>query len=96
MANLLQAGRAYGGGRFVLIRQLGRGGMGEVWLANDQRLREQVALKFLLSEVHDNSATLEHLRLETARSHKLAHPNIVRLHDFHEPFVGCLQARKGR
>jgi len=85
MANSLQAGRAYGGGRFVLIRQLGRGGMGEVWLANDQRLREQVALKFLLSEVHDNSATLEHLRLETARSHKLAHPNIVRLHDFHEP-----------
>ena len=69
----------------MLIRVLGRGGMGEVWLARDERLKEQVALKFLPSEVRENASMLEHLRLEVARSHRLTHPNIVRLHDFHEP-----------
>src|SRR5580658_7040938 len=64
---------------------LGRGGMGEVWLAHDQRLENQVALKFLPSEVRENGPTLEHLRLEAARSHRLTHPNIARLYDFHEP-----------
>jgi len=64
---------------------VGRGGMGEIWLASDERLHEQVALKFLPSQVRDNAPTLEHLRLETTRSRKLAHPHIVRLHDFHEP-----------
>jgi len=69
----------------VLIRMLGRGGMGEVWLARDQRLENQVALKFLPSEVRENGPTLEHLRFEAARSHRLTHPNIARLYDFHEP-----------
>jgi len=59
--------------------------MGEVWLAEDRRLGERVALKFLPSEVRANPPTLEHLRLETTRSRRLTHPNIVRLHDFHEP-----------
>jgi hypothetical protein len=84
-ADSMQPGRQFGGGRFTLIRMLGRGGMGIVWLARDGRLEEQVALKFLPPEVRENPPTLEHLRLETARSHLLTHPNIVRLHDFHEP-----------
>jgi len=83
--NSLQPGRSVGGGRFVLVRMLGRGGMGEVWLARDQRLEAHVALKFLPSEVRENGPTLEHLRLEAARSHRLTHPNIARLYDFHEP-----------
>jgi serine/threonine protein kinase len=82
--NLFRAGLRFGGGRFVLIRLLGRGGMGEVWLAHDERLEEQVALKFLSAEVREKPAMLEHLRREVARSHRLTHPNIVRLHDFHE------------
>lgn len=69
----------------MLIRLLGRGGMGEVWLARDERLEEQVALKFISAEVRDNPSRLEFLRLEAARSHRLTHPNIVRLHDFYEP-----------
>ena len=79
------AGHKAGNGRFTLIRPLGRGGMGEVWLAQDERLAEPVALKFLPPEVRADASALDDLRRETAKSHKLTHPNIVRIHDFHEP-----------
>src|SRR5579884_1544561 len=84
-SNALRQGQSVGSGRFTLIRLLGRGGMGEVWLARDGRLEEQVALKFLPPDVRENPPMLEHLRLEVARSHRLTHPNIVRIFDFHEP-----------
>src|SRR6266550_6439871 len=80
----LVAGARVGGNRFGLVKPLGRGGMGEVWLAQDQRLGESVALKFLPPEVRADPVALDDLRRETARSHRLAHPNIVRLHDLHE------------
>jgi formylglycine-generating enzyme required for sulfatase activity len=83
--NPVRQGQGVGGGRFTLIRLLGHGGMGEVWLARDGRLQEQVALKFLPAKVRENGRALELLRLEVARSHRLSHPNIVRTFDFHEP-----------
>lgn len=86
-SNSVQAGQRVGGGRFLLSRLLGRGGMGEVWLAQDVRLNEPVALKFLPPEIRGDARALDELRRETARSHRLTHPNIVRLHDFHE-FAG--------
>jgi formylglycine-generating enzyme required for sulfatase activity len=79
-------------GRFALIRFLGRGGMGQVWLAHDRRLNDEVALKFLPPEVHADPSALDDLRRETARSRKLTHPGIIRIHDLHEaaneaPFI---------
>ena len=62
--------------------------MGVVWLAQDERLNESVALKFLPSEIRGDAAALDDLRRETARSHKLSHPNIVRIHDLHEDADG--------
>jgi serine/threonine protein kinase len=73
-----------GAGRFWLIKILGRGGMGVVWLAEDLRLNEQVALKFLPPEIAGDAAALDELRRETRRSRQLTHQHIVRIHDLFE------------
>ena len=70
-----------GGGRYTLLRQLGRGGMGVVWLAKDEQLEEEVALKLLPEEMTADIAALNELKRETQKSRRLSHPNIVRTHD---------------
>jgi parallel beta-helix repeat protein len=71
-------------GRFVLKRLLGRGGMGVVWLAHDERLEREVALKFAPDAVRFDDAAIEELKGETRRGLDLAHPNIVKIYDFCE------------
>ena len=78
------AGSKVGGGRYRLIRILGSGGMGVVWLAYDERLNCEVALKFLPPQIRHDPSALDELRRETSRSRKLTHPNIVRIHDLYE------------
>jgi len=69
-------------GRYTLIKVLGRGGMGIVWLARDEELERDVALKFLPDlMIHDRSM-FDELRRETKRCLELTHPHIVRIHDF--------------
>jgi serine/threonine protein kinase len=68
--------------RFTLVRILGRGGMGVVWLARDDELERDVALKFLPDLVVHDLAVLDELKRETRRSLQLTHHNIVRIHDF--------------
>jgi serine/threonine protein kinase len=79
----LAKGSKVGGRRFTLLRQLGQGGMGVVWLAHDEHLREDVALKFLPPEIQYDAVALDDLRRETSRSRKLTHPHIVRIHDLY-------------
>ena len=79
----LVEGREVGVGRFILQRKLARGGMGEVWLAYDNQMQDEVALKFLPMEIQADSAALDDLRKEVNHNRKLSHPNIVRVHDFH-------------
>src|SRR5688572_20130605 len=79
----LAKGSRVGGGRFTLLRSLGQGGMGVVWLARDEHLREDVALKFLPPEIRHDAVALDDLRRETARSRKLTHPHIIRIHDLY-------------
>ncbi|MGH8017001.1 MAG: protein kinase domain-containing protein [Opitutaceae bacterium] len=69
-------------GRYTLIRALGRGGMGVVWLARDSDLEREVALKFLPEMVAADPVAIDDLKHETRRSLELTHPHIVRVHDF--------------
>lgn len=68
--------------RYVLIRQLGAGGHGEVWLAQDRERDELVALKILRSEWMRPEA-LEVLEREFAALSRLSHPHILRVHGLH-------------
>jgi hypothetical protein len=69
-------------GRYTLRHVLGRGGMGVVWLANDERLEREVALKFLPEAVNFDAVALDDLKRETRRCLELTHPNIIRIYDF--------------
>jgi len=74
--------------RFVLIKTLGAGGMGTVYKAQDLRKIEAqdsnpfVAVKILNSDFKNHPDAFIALQRETSRSHTLAHPNIVTVHDF--------------
>jgi serine/threonine protein kinase/tetratricopeptide (TPR) repeat protein len=68
-------------GRYTLVKILGRGGMGVVWLAHDEELERDVALKFLPDPVIHDRAVLNDLKRETRRCLELTHPHIVRIHD---------------
>jgi serine/threonine protein kinase len=88
----LEPGQKVGFGRYTLTRFLGKGGMGVVWLARDERLEEELALKFLAGEISHDAEALGDMRRETLKSRKLSHPNIIRIHDLFEgegelPFI---------
>jgi serine/threonine-protein kinase len=67
-------------GRYVLVEQVGRGGMSVVFRATDLELSEEVALKFLVQGVEEMDAVAR-LKRELKLSRQLMHPNIVRLFD---------------
>jgi serine/threonine protein kinase len=69
-------------GRYRLQRELGRGGMGVVWLAHDQVLGIPVALKLLPEALARSAEDLEGLRKEVLRGIALTHPGIVRVYSF--------------
>jgi serine/threonine protein kinase/Tfp pilus assembly protein PilF len=78
-------------GRYTLIKILGRGGMGIVWLAHDEELERDVALKFLPDLIIHDAAVLSDLKRETRRCLELTHKNIVRIYDFvHDERSGCI------
>jgi serine/threonine protein kinase len=77
--------------RYTLIKALGRGGMGVVWLARDNELERDVALKFLPDLIIHDRTVLGDLKRETRRSLELTHKNIVRIYDFiHDQTSGCI------
>jgi serine/threonine protein kinase/Tfp pilus assembly protein PilF len=78
-------------GRYKLVKVLGRGGMGIVWLARDEELERDVALKFLPDLMIQDRTLLDQLKHETKRCLELTHPHIVRIHDFvHDERSGCI------
>ena len=77
--------------RYTLVKTLGRGGMRVVWLARDDELERDVALKFLPELIIRDRAVLSDMKRETRRSLELTHKNIVRIHDFvYDDQSGCI------
>lgn len=75
----LPAGASFG--RYRLERELGRGGMGLVFLAWDDELRRQVALKMLLPRAASDAVSVERFLREARAAGRLHHPGIVPVHD---------------
>jgi tetratricopeptide (TPR) repeat protein len=69
------------GGRYTLEKELGRGGMGVVYLARDSQLDRPVALKFLGSLVDSSEEYRERFVREARTAAKISHPNIISIYD---------------
>src|SRR5215470_1324137 len=68
-------------GRYEIISQLGTGGMGEIYLANDTQLDRRVALKLLSERYTGNALWLRRFIREAKAASALNHPNIITIHE---------------
>ncbi|MFP5354029.1 MAG: protein kinase domain-containing protein, partial [Gemmatimonadota bacterium] len=71
-------------GRHRIIRELGRGGMGAVFLAEDLTLDREVAIKVLPPELAVQPVLRERFVREAKLAASLSHPNIVHVHSVEE------------
>jgi hypothetical protein len=67
--------------RYTVLNIIGRGGMGTIYRVHDNTLGEDVALKTLLPQFAQDKQIIERFFNEARIARKLAHPNIVRVHD---------------
>lgn len=71
-------------GRYQIIEELGKGGMGKVYRVLDKKLDEQVALKLIKPEVASDKKTLERFRNELKLARKISHRNVGRMYELME------------
>jgi serine/threonine protein kinase len=71
-------------GRYQVLKELGRGGMGIVFQAHDKQLNEQVAIKILSPLLSNDKEALERLKREVSAARRITHPNVIRIHDISE------------
>ncbi|MBU8933334.1 MAG: protein kinase [candidate division Zixibacteria bacterium] len=69
---------------YRIVEKIGAGGMGEVYLAEDTKLKRKVALKFLPPHLCQNDDCRERFKREAQATAKLNHPNIVTIHEVGE------------
>ena len=69
-------------GQYRLKRRLGSGGMGEVWLAEHQRLKQPCAIKLIRDELIGDPTILSRFEREVKATAMLSHPNTVRIYDY--------------
>ncbi len=70
--------------RYRIVGLLGRGGMGEVYRADDLKLGQPVALKFLPGHLERDPLRLSRFLNEVRTALKVSHPNVCRVHDINE------------
>jgi serine/threonine-protein kinase len=70
--------------RYCIVHSVGRGGMGEVYRAEDLLLRQTVALKFLPPAAIANASMLSRFRNEVRTARQVSHPNVCRVYDIGE------------
>lgn len=70
------------GSRYTLLRKLGQGGLGVVWLARDENLQRYVALKEISRDASADDPAYEHFRREAEITGRLEHPSIVPIYQF--------------
>ena len=68
-------------GHYQVLNHIGRGGMGDVYLAQDARLGRKIALKLLLTDLTRNEERLRRFRQEARAASALNHPNILTIHE---------------
>jgi eukaryotic-like serine/threonine-protein kinase len=71
-------------GRYSIERELGRGGMGIVFLARDAALERPVAIKLLPPQLAGSDAMRQRFVREARTAARLSHPNIVPIHSVEE------------
>jgi hypothetical protein len=71
-------------GRYRIVSPLGKGGMGEVYRAEDLRLGQTVALKFLPRSLAQTEEALERFKREVRLARQVSHPNVCRVFDIGE------------
>jgi serine/threonine protein kinase len=82
LPSLLNPGETYG--PYLVVRELGHGGMGQVFLAKDMRLERQVAVKSLAGKWLDSPTARRRLMREARSAAALTHANIAALYDVFE------------
>ncbi len=80
-------------GRFRVVRFIAGGGMGEVYEAEDQELRERVAVKTIRPEILAQPDAVARFKREVHLARKVTHPNVCRIFDLfrHRPNAGSVQ-----
>jgi serine/threonine protein kinase len=76
-------------GSYVIVREIGRGGMGVVYLAHDQKLDRDVAIKMLPPELGHDHRRRERLRLEARAAAAVPHPGIAHVYALEEDEHGA-------
>jgi len=71
-------------GRYQIIEELGKGGMGKVYKAQDIDLREKVAIKLLKPEIAADKKTIERFRNELKFARKIRHKNVCQMYDLNK------------